>query len=88
MNSELVWHQSSAMAQPNSLAQLIDGLVQRRDPRTKNFLLEASPVPLVLSLAAYMVLVGYGPRFMKNRPSPPLRLTMTVYNIGQVSHGM
>ncbi|KAF0299534.1 Elongation of very long chain fatty acids protein 7 [Amphibalanus amphitrite] len=64
--------------------RLLDGLIQRRDPRTRDYLMQASPVPLGIALAAYLVLVGYGPRFMKNRPTPPLRLTMMLYNIGQV----
>ncbi|XP_043215738.1 elongation of very long chain fatty acids protein 7-like [Amphibalanus amphitrite] len=72
------------MAPPESFSQLLDGLIQRRDPRTRDYLMQASPVPLGIALAAYLVLVGYGPRFMKNRPTPPLRLTMMLYNIGQV----
>ena len=74
------------MAPPGSLLQLWDGLVRRRDPRTRDFMMQASPAPLAVAMAGYIVLVGYGPRFMKNRQTPPLKLVMLLYNIGQVSH--
>ncbi|XP_037073832.1 elongation of very long chain fatty acids protein 1-like [Pollicipes pollicipes] len=66
------------------LRELAQGLVHRRDPRVRNYAMQASPTVVVGAVLGYMLLVGYGPRFMKNRQTPPLRLVMFLYNIGQV----
>lgn len=65
------------------LKELVSGLGQRRDPRVRGYL-QSGPA-LAIPLLAYMALVWYGPRFMKGRTSPPLRLALTAYNIAQVS---
>ena len=69
----------------DSLLDITNGIAYRRDPRVRSFWMQSSCVPMSLVMAAYLVLVSYGPRFMKNRPTPPLKMAMTVYNVGQVS---
>ncbi|KAF0290129.1 Elongation of very long chain fatty acids protein 4 [Amphibalanus amphitrite] len=61
------------------------GLWQRRDPRVRHQLLQASPSLVLAVLAAYLLLVRYGPRLMKNRQTPNLTLAMAAYNVLQVT---
>ncbi|XP_043217006.1 elongation of very long chain fatty acids protein 2-like [Amphibalanus amphitrite] len=67
-----------------SLMEIGRGLANRRDPRLRDYIMQSSCVPLTAAMVAYLVLISYGPLFMKNRRSPPLKRVMTLYNIGQV----
>ena len=71
----------------DSLLEISRGLANRRDPRVRQYMMQSSCVPVTLAMVSYLVLISYGPRFMKNRQSPPLKLAMTAYNIGQVRIG-
>ncbi|XP_037073787.1 elongation of very long chain fatty acids protein 1-like [Pollicipes pollicipes] len=66
------------------IRSITNGLVHRRDPRVRDYVMQSSPEITLGATAGYMLLVAYGPRLMKNRPTPPLRLVMFLYNIGQV----
>ncbi|TMW54292.1 hypothetical protein DOY81_000647 [Sarcophaga bullata] len=55
------------------------------DPRSKDFPLVYSPLPMVVTLCAYLLFVlHYGPKWMKNRPAFQLKYIMRVYNAIQV----
>ena len=70
-----------------SVRDVAAGLWQRRDPRVRHQLLQASPGLVLAVLAAYLLLVRYGPRLMRNRQTPNLTLAMAAYNVLQVRAG-
>ena len=69
----------------DALLEVGRGLAYRRDPRVRQYIMQSSCVPVAVAMVAYLALVAYGPRFMKDRKPPQLKRVMTVYNIGQVS---
>ncbi|CAK9297651.1 unnamed protein product [Gordionus sp. m RMFG-2023] len=51
------------------------------DPRTQSWFLVHSPLPTLLVVALYLLVVKYGPRFMANRkPAGDLRKAIIIYN--------
>ncbi|EDX16093.1 GD13285 [Drosophila simulans] len=56
------------------------------DPRTNNWFLIKSPLPLLGILAFYLFFVlSWGPKFMKDRKPFKLERTLLVYNFFQVA---
>ncbi|XP_017889788.1 elongation of very long chain fatty acids protein AAEL008004-like [Ceratina calcarata] len=55
------------------------------DPRTRDWVLVSSPVPVVLLTFAYLYFVlKCGPRYMKNRPAYKLFTFIRIFNIFQI----
>lgn len=55
------------------------------DPRTRDWLLMASPIPLLMILATYLYFcLWIGPNFMKERQPMELKTITRIYHITQV----
>ncbi|KAI1281922.1 Elongation of very long chain fatty acids protein 4 [Halotydeus destructor] len=52
------------------------------DPRNNGWLLMSSPLPTIVILVTYLVIVKKGPRYMDQRPAMKARWPLVVYNSG------
>ncbi|OQR78402.1 elongation of very long chain fatty acids protein 5-like [Tropilaelaps mercedesae] len=63
---------------------VVENLVARQDPRTKDLPIVTNPFFVLGSLAGYLYVVRNGERWMKNREPFDLKQTIRAYNIFMV----
>lgn len=65
--------------------QVYQDLLEKRDPRTQNFPLLGSPIPILVILGTYLYFVkSIGPKWMQNRQPYNLQSVINVYNFLQI----
>lgn len=66
-------------------ANFYEEVMNRSDPRVANWLWMSSPLPTILLIILYLLIVRYGTKFMENRPPVELKPVLLVFNTAIVA---